>query len=91
MEEFAILDVAERFNCLNFFAVLILVCVLLHCCCVGFVDGLLNSLNVAPFNFVCAAAMMSSIYDEHKDEDGFLYFTYSGENTFGDVINCQKY
>ena len=36
-----------------------------------------------------AAAMMSSIYDEHKDEDGFLYFTYSGENTFGDdVITC---
>lgn len=33
-------------------------------------------------------AMMSSIYDEHKDEDGFLYFTYSGENTFGDAITC---
>jgi GABA(A) receptor-associated protein len=32
-----------------------------------------------------AAAMMSSIYEEHKDEDGFLYFTYSGENTFGDL------
>ena len=30
------------------------------------------------------AALMSSIYDEHKDEDGFLYITYSGENTFGD-------
>ncbi|GAA5982691.1 hypothetical protein JCM11641_002338 [Rhodosporidiobolus odoratus] len=29
------------------------------------------------------AAMMSMIYDEHKDEDGFLYVTYSGENTFG--------
>ena len=44
------------------------------------------------------AALMSSIYDEHKDEDGFLYITYSspalfdsgelihryaGENTFG--------
>nr|GLL17688.1 uncharacterized protein LOC109154419 [Ipomoea trifida] len=29
------------------------------------------------------AAMMSAIYDEHKDEDGFLYMTYSGENTFG--------
>lgn len=29
------------------------------------------------------AAMMSSIYDEHKDDDGFLYMTYSGENTFG--------
>lgn len=29
------------------------------------------------------AALMSSVYDEHKDEDGFLYVTYSGENTFG--------
>ncbi|KAL0443362.1 UNVERIFIED_CONTAM: Autophagy-related protein 8C-like [Sesamum latifolium] len=29
------------------------------------------------------AAMMSAIYDENKDEDGFLYMTYSGENTFG--------
>lgn len=30
------------------------------------------------------AALMSSIYDEHKDDDGFLYIAYSGENTFGD-------
>lgn len=30
-----------------------------------------------------AAALMSSIYEEHKDEDGFLYILYSGENTFG--------
>ncbi|CAH9119344.1 unnamed protein product [Cuscuta europaea] len=29
------------------------------------------------------AAMMSGIYEENKDEDGFLYMTYSGENTFG--------
>ncbi|PIN13583.1 Microtubule-associated anchor protein involved in autophagy and membrane trafficking [Handroanthus impetiginosus] len=29
------------------------------------------------------SALMSAIYDEHKDEDGFLYMTYSGENTFG--------
>ncbi|TVU14769.1 hypothetical protein EJB05_38262, partial [Eragrostis curvula] len=29
------------------------------------------------------AALMSAIYEEHKDEDGFLYMTYSGENTFG--------
>ena len=28
-------------------------------------------------------ALMSEIYREHKDEDGFLYITYSGENTFG--------
>ncbi len=30
------------------------------------------------------AASLSSIYAEHKDKDGFLYFLYSSENTFGD-------
>merc|ERR1712228_797786 len=29
------------------------------------------------------AALMSQIYKDHKDDDGFLYVTYSGENTFG--------
>ncbi|KAE8654706.1 Autophagy-related protein 8d [Hibiscus syriacus] len=29
------------------------------------------------------AALLSAIYEENKDEDGFLYMTYSGENTFG--------
>ncbi|KAG2637276.1 autophagy-related protein 8A-like [Panicum virgatum] len=29
------------------------------------------------------ASLMSAIYEENKDEDGFLYMTYSGENTFG--------
>ncbi|KAJ1618569.1 autophagy protein Atg8 ubiquitin like-domain-containing protein [Pavlovales sp. CCMP2436] len=33
------------------------------------------------------AAMMSSVYEQNKDEDGFLYITYSGENTFGEPIN----
>ncbi|KAL2467126.1 Autophagy-related protein 8c [Abeliophyllum distichum] len=28
-------------------------------------------------------SLMSTIYEEYKDEDGFLYVTYSGENTFG--------
>jgi hypothetical protein len=32
--------------------------------------------------------MMSSIYEKHKDEDGFFNFTYSGENTFGDIYVC---
>ncbi|KAK8560841.1 hypothetical protein V6N13_026276 [Hibiscus sabdariffa] len=32
-------------------------------------------------------AIMSAIYEEKKDEDGFLYVTYSGENTFGDQIS----
>lgn len=26
------------------------------------------------------AALMAQIYDDYKDEDGFLYVTYSGEN-----------
>ncbi|XP_064989672.1 autophagy-related protein 8e-like [Musa acuminata AAA Group] len=30
--------------------------------------------------------LMSRLYDDKKDEDGFLYFVYSGENTFG----CQN-
>jgi len=28
-------------------------------------------------------ALMSSLYEENKDEDGFLYFTVISENTFG--------
>ncbi|KAI3662055.1 hypothetical protein MP638_005503 [Amoeboaphelidium occidentale] len=31
------------------------------------------------------ATLMTQLYDEHKDEDGFLYITYSGENTFGEI------
>jgi GABA(A) receptor-associated protein len=30
-----------------------------------------------------SAASMCDIYEKNKCEDGFLYFTYSGENTFG--------
>ncbi|CEP01388.1 Autophagy-related protein [Plasmodiophora brassicae] len=29
------------------------------------------------------SALMSKIYEEQKSPDGFLYVTYSGENTFG--------
>jgi GABA(A) receptor-associated protein len=38
---------------------------------------------------VLAAALMSAIYDEHKDDDGFLYISYSGENTFGGLSPLQ--
>ena len=27
--------------------------------------------------------LMTELYHDYKDEDGFLYITYSGENTFG--------
>merc|ERR1711939_632699 len=39
-----------------------------------FVDGHLPSTG---------AALMSQMYKDYKDQDGFLYITYSGENTFG--------
>jgi GABA(A) receptor-associated protein len=29
------------------------------------------------------SALISSLYNNYKDEDGFLYLEYSGENTFG--------
>lgn len=29
------------------------------------------------------SSLMSTIYETYKDDDGFLYITYSGENTFG--------
>jgi hypothetical protein len=35
------------------------------------------------YHFVDPASLMSAIYEENKDDDGFLYMTYSGENTFG--------
>lgn len=27
--------------------------------------------------------LIATVYEEYKDEDGFLYVQYSGENTFG--------
>lgn len=29
--------------------------------------------------------LMSQLYKNHRDEDGFLYVTYSGESTFGSM------
>ena len=29
------------------------------------------------------SALLSALYDEFADEDGFLYMIYAGENTFG--------
>jgi GABA(A) receptor-associated protein len=30
-------------------------------------------------------SVISKLYEDNKDEDGFLYIYYSGENTFGDI------
>jgi GABA(A) receptor-associated protein len=30
-----------------------------------------------------SSSLMCSVFDQHKDKDGFLYITYSVENTFG--------
>jgi len=30
-----------------------------------------------------STATLGEIYSNHKDDDGFLYVAYSGENTFG--------
>lgn len=30
-----------------------------------------------------SASLMSAVYEEMRDKDGFLYIKYSGENTFG--------
>jgi GABA(A) receptor-associated protein len=44
--------------------------------------------NAALFFFINdamfpVASMIDHIYNENKDEDGFLYITYTSENTFG--------
>ena len=44
--------------------------------------------HVALFMFIGnelsqSATLFGNLYENKKDEDGFLYITYSGENTFG--------
>lgn len=34
--------------------------------------------NLAP-----CSALLGVLYEEYKDDDGFLYITYNGESTFG--------
>jgi len=44
-----------------------------------FVNGHIPSTN----------ALMNQIYDEHRDEDGFLYITYAPESTFGSCFESE--
>ena len=34
-------------------------------------------------NLINGTKIMDNIFNEHKQEDGFLYVTYTSENTFG--------
>ena len=59
-----------------------------------FVNKVLPTTRLVSFNVIwvntihydvseyCSASM-GTIYSENRDEDGFLYVAYSGENTFG--------
>lgn len=35
--------------------------------------------------FPAPNTLMSAVYEQHKDEDEFLYIVYAGENTFGHI------
>lgn len=43
--------------------------------------------NVMPIN----SSTLESVYKIHRDNDGFLYIFYSGENTFGSSISSTSY
>jgi GABA(A) receptor-associated protein len=44
--------------------------------------------NIIPVN----SMLLSQLYDQYKKEDGFLYITYSEENTFGgDPSSCTPF
>ena len=34
-------------------------------------------------NIPCTSSFIGQVYDEFKDDDGFLYINYSSENVFG--------
>jgi GABA(A) receptor-associated protein len=34
-------------------------------------------------NILAMGSMLGEVYRDNKDEDGFLYITYTGENAFG--------
>ena len=40
-------------------------------------------LMINGFTMPATCQMLGLVYNEHSDEDGFLYITYTGESTFG--------
>jgi hypothetical protein len=45
---------------------------------------------VFPQSIIWFYCFAGTIFQEHKDDDGFLYITYSGEKTFGYVGDIDK-
>lgn len=43
------------------------------------------------YSLTSVASLMSELYEKYKDEDGFIYLTYSGENTFGFWTELSSY
>jgi GABA(A) receptor-associated protein len=41
-------------------------------------------------NILSNSAMISQVYQEYQDEDGFLYITYNTENTFGSSSSSSR-
>jgi hypothetical protein len=52
-------------------------------CCFMWYYLILRHTVLSTIISMCLAALMSTVYEEQKDEDGFLYVQYSGESTFG--------
>lgn len=46
-------------------------------------SGMLNFLSSYLLH-IQTSMLLSVVYREHRDDDGFLYCTYAGESTFGD-------
>ncbi|KAG6786997.1 hypothetical protein POTOM_008622 [Populus tomentosa] len=49
-------------------------------------DTLPQTANIWYPSLLPAAALMDSVYESLKDEDGFLYMCYSSEKTFGHTV-----
>lgn len=46
-------------------------------------DGISSNFNGTTSNCVNLDTLMSKVYEERKDADGFLYITYTEETTLG--------
>ena len=60
----------------------VLHCRLKLCKCIQYID-VTFPLLLCDTGHLSLSSSMSVIYQQHKDEDGFVYMAYSGENSMG--------